>query len=121
MIHNTNRTFLESGFVITIQIKSLDSQNESMDSQNESKFLQISYTIPASLVKIQRWSSKFKIFFVFRIMQGSSRKFVIVLIFLFATTSSFWLYIQVTSYFVVVYSPGTINIIRTFLIKRKNR
>ncbi len=38
----TNRTFLESGFVITIQI-------ESTDLQNESTFLQISYTIPASL------------------------------------------------------------------------
>jgi hypothetical protein len=38
-----NRTFLESGFVITIQY-------ESMDLQNKSMFLQISYTIPASLV-----------------------------------------------------------------------
>jgi hypothetical protein len=38
-----NRTFLESGFVVTIR-------DESMDSQNESMFLRISYTIPASLV-----------------------------------------------------------------------
>ena len=37
------RTFLESGFMSTIQ-------NESMDLQNESMFLRISYTIPASLV-----------------------------------------------------------------------
>ncbi len=37
-----NRTFLESGFVIT-------KLNESMNSQNESMFLTISYTIPASL------------------------------------------------------------------------
>jgi hypothetical protein len=41
--HDTNQIFLESGFMITIQ-------NESMDSQNESMFLRISYTIPASLV-----------------------------------------------------------------------
>ncbi len=40
--HDTKRTFLESGFVSTIQ-------NESMDSQNESMCLRISYTIPASL------------------------------------------------------------------------
>jgi hypothetical protein len=38
----TKRIFLESGFVTTIR-------NESMDSRNESTFLQISYTIPASL------------------------------------------------------------------------
>jgi hypothetical protein len=40
--HKTKWIFLESGFVTTIQ-------NESMDLQNESTFLQISYTIPASL------------------------------------------------------------------------
>jgi len=40
--HETKWIFLESGFVTTIQ-------NESMDSWNESTFLQISYTIPASL------------------------------------------------------------------------
>jgi hypothetical protein len=43
--HDTNQIFFESGFVITIR-------NESMDLQNESMFLQISYTIPASLQKI---------------------------------------------------------------------
>ena len=41
--HETKRTFLESGFVIT-------KRNESMDSRNESTFLRISYTIPASLI-----------------------------------------------------------------------
>ena len=40
--HKTKWIFLESGFVTTIQKKS-------MDSRNESTFLRISYTIPASL------------------------------------------------------------------------
>jgi hypothetical protein len=40
--HDTKRIFLESGFVTTIQ-------NKSMDSRNKSMFLRISYTIPASL------------------------------------------------------------------------
>jgi hypothetical protein len=41
--HKTKQIFLELGFVITIQ-------NKSMDSQNKSMFLQISYRITASLL-----------------------------------------------------------------------
>ncbi len=43
--HDTNRTFLESGFATTIQTESIDLQNESM-------FLRISYMIPATLLII---------------------------------------------------------------------
>jgi len=50
-IRDPNRTFLESGFVITIR-------NKSMDSRNESTFLRISYTIPASLRQSHCWFDK---------------------------------------------------------------
>jgi hypothetical protein len=50
-ICDPNRTFLESGFVITIR-------NKSMDSRNESTFLRISYTIPASLRQSHCWFDK---------------------------------------------------------------
>jgi hypothetical protein len=51
--HETKRIFLESGFLPTIRNKSLDLRKESM-------FLQISYTILASLLKLPEFQDFFR-------------------------------------------------------------